>query len=1215
MHIKEVIIDGFKSYAQRTVVAGFDPLFNAITGLNGSGKSNILDAICFVLGISNLSQVRAGSLQELVYKQGQAGVSRASVTLVFNNEDKNGSPVGYEQHDELTVTRQVVIGGRNKYLVNGYNAQPSRVQNLFHSVQLNVNNPHFLIMQGRITKVLNMKPAETLSMIEEAAGTRMFETKKIAARKTMEKKEHKITEINALLEENITPTLEKLRKERSSYLEFQKTKTEIEHLERYVGAYNFYQAEGTLESSTTELKSLDASQRELKTVAAKSGSEAENLKQNVAILEKKRDTEMGSVLKELESKSGDASKHLIKDKAAWDHKKEARVAEESNLEGIKKTVETAGANIEKKLKAVKLAEDKLEKAQADLTVCKATFEEEEKRCDAIALGMTADAEGETKTFADQLKDTENAISTAETEAQQAKMKLDHSKKELKVKAPTAKKSEQAYAKQSKQLTKMESSVEAAQAKLDALKYDPTMLPALEKEFAANSTELDTVRDKVDTLQARLSRMQFSYSDPERGFDRSKVSGLVADLITVKDSEAATALEITAGSKLFNVVVDTEVTGKKLLSKGKLRSRVTIIPLNKITRSIVNDKVVSLAKREVGAENANLALSLVGFDDEVSAAMEYIFGRTLICRDMDMARKVTFNDKIKTRSVTLDGDVFDPQGTLTGGAKSKSSGILTRLSELREAQDRLQQLQTIATELKEKLSRVSASAAQYTELNEEVELKTQEMTLIRTRLEQSTLGQIISEVKALEAAVEENKQLMSTATERVTQGKAHLEEIQKEMKDFDSGRDKKIKAAEKVKVKAKEAVVKSRDKVSEATRMHQEVTLEVEAFREEVAASQDQISVVEAAVAQLLEEEAQMKSKVAERKAAFDEAEKELEDKRHKLSAYDTELQDLASSIRAHGKERNDAEIALKKLDFQKDKLQKEKKVAAQVVERMLVDHPWIAADRQYFGQAGSVFDFNTDDKSRDPKECKRRLASLQGCQEKLSKNVNMKVLSMFDKAVKEYNDLLKKKKIVEEDKAKIDAAIHELDEKKNDVLTKAHEQVNKDFGSIFSTLLPGTNAKLMPMEGKSILEGLDIKIAFGDVWKESLTELSGGQRSLVALSLILSLLLFKPAPLYILDEVDAALDLSHTQNIGQMLRTHFNKSQFVVVSLKDGMFNNANVLFKTKFVDGVSTVRRYAQSTSTSTAGKENSKASKSSARPSKRARGGRARAVLSANK
>lgn len=137
---------------------------------------------------------------------------------------------------------------------------------------------------------------------------------------------------------------------------------------------------------------------------------------------------------------------------------------------------------------------------------------------------------------------------------------------------------------------------------------------------------------------------------------------------------------------------------------------------------------------------------------------------------------------------------------------------------------------------------------------------------------------------------------------------------------------------------------------------------------------------------------------------------------------------------------------------------------------------------------------------------------------------------------------------------------------------KAWEQVNKDFGSIFSSLLPGADAKLQPCENQTVTEGLEIKIAFSGIWKESLGELSGGQRSLVALSLILAMLLFKPAPLYILDEVDAALDLSHTENIGIMLKKHFKHSQFIVVSLKDGMFNNANVVFTTRFVDGMSTV-------------------------------------------
>lgn len=179
MYIKSIVLDGFKSYGQRTEVTGFDPMFNAITGLNGTGKSNILDSICFVLGISNLthvseccfvllqasvtvynSQVRANSMQDLIYKSGQAGINKAVVSIIFDNTNPAQSPPGFENVDEITVTRQIALGGKNKYLINGVNVTGKKVQDLFCSIQLNVNNPHFLIMQGRITKVLNMKPAE-----------------------------------------------------------------------------------------------------------------------------------------------------------------------------------------------------------------------------------------------------------------------------------------------------------------------------------------------------------------------------------------------------------------------------------------------------------------------------------------------------------------------------------------------------------------------------------------------------------------------------------------------------------------------------------------------------------------------------------------------------------------------------------------------------------------------------------------------------------------------------------------------------------------------------------------------------------------------------------------------------------------------------------------------------------------------------------------------
>lgn len=240
------------------------------------------------------------------------------------------------------------------------------------------------------------------------------------------------------------------------------------------------------------------------------------------------------------------------------------------------------------------------------------------------------------------------------------------------------------------------------------------------------------------------------------------------------------------------------------------------------------------------------------------------------------------------------------------------------------------------------------------------------------------------------------------------------------------------------------------------------------------------------------------------------------------------------------------------------------------VLELIQKYEWIEQDKTYFGKVGGMYDFSVN----KPEDMERKVHQLQTLREKLSRNINTRAINLLDKEEEQYNDMLKKKKIVENDKKKILETIQHLDEKKKETLLKAWKQVNKDFGSIFSTLLPGADAKLQPVEHQAVTEGLEVKIGFSGIWKESLGELSGGQRSLVALSLILAMLLFKPAPLYILDEVDAALDLSHTENIGTMLKRHFKHSQFIIVSLKDGMFNNANVLFTTKFVDGMSTISR-----------------------------------------
>jgi len=314
MHIKEIILEGFKSYAHRTVVSGFDPHFNAITGLNGSGKSNILDAVLFVLGINNPSQVRVLNWAGLIYKKAQGDIQKASVTIVFDNLDPETSPAGYQSQPEITVTRQIMANGKNKYLINGHNAQVSAVQNLFHSVRLNINNPHFLVMQGMITKVINMKPVEILAMIEEAAGTRMYEEKKQKAIKTIEKKQSKVDEIRRvcfllhslssfsfvcvrkdkvatskliqekIVAEEIAPKLEKLRDEQKNYIQWTSNKKEIERLQRFSIAFSFVEAKRVVESNTADVAAEVANRDQLLERQANLHAEIKSIEKQISSL-------------------------------------------------------------------------------------------------------------------------------------------------------------------------------------------------------------------------------------------------------------------------------------------------------------------------------------------------------------------------------------------------------------------------------------------------------------------------------------------------------------------------------------------------------------------------------------------------------------------------------------------------------------------------------------------------------------------------------------------------------------------------------------------------------------------------------------------------------------------------------------------------------------------------------------------------------------------
>ncbi|KAF4364905.1 hypothetical protein F8388_020619 [Cannabis sativa] len=1153
MYIKEVCLEGFKSYATRTVVPGFDPFFNAITGLNGSGKSNILDSICFVLGITNLQQVRASNLQELVYKQGQAGITKATVSIVFDNSDRNRSPLGYEDHSEITVTRQIVVGGRNKYLINGKLAQPSQVQNLFHSVQLNVNNPHFLIMQGRITKVLNMKPPEILSMLEEAAGTRMYETKKDAALKTLEKKQSKVDEINNLLDQEILPALEKLRRERTQYMQWANGNAELDRLKRFCIAYDYVQAEKIRDSAVHEVEQVKAHIAEIDDNTGMMQAEIQEMETKVAELTAQKEASMGGEVKTFSDKVDALSQDLVRETSVLNSKEDNFKTENKNAQKIVSNIEDLKQSVEERASAVRRADEGAADLKKKVAELSQGLEEYEKEYQGVVAGKSSG--DEEKSLGDQLSDAKVAVGSAETEMKQLKTKISHCEKELKEKTHQLMSKRDEAVSVEKELSNRKKDVENVKKTLESLPYKEGQMEVLQKDRASELEWVQKLKDEIRNLSAQLANVQFTYRDPVRNFDRSKVKGVVAKLIKVKDSSAMTALEVAAAGKLFNVVVDTENTGKQLLQNGELRRRVTIIPLNKIQAHTVPDRVRKAAVRLVGKENAELALSLVGYDEELKVAMEYVFGSTFVCKTTDAAKEVAFSREIRTPSVTLEGDIFNPSGLLTGGSRRGGGDLLRQLHNLAEAEINLSVHQKRLAEIEARITELLPLQKKFMDLKSQLELKLYDLSLFQGRAEQNEHHKLGELVKKLEQELEEAK---SSATEKQLLYENCVNKVsvlEKSIKDHDNNREGRLKDLEK-RIKTTKSQMQSAAKDLKGHENEKEkLIMEMEAVVEECATLESQLSSLRTQIDNLRSEAEEQKEKVNSTRNILAKAQDELDLARKKMKECDSQISMPNTST------------CVKRMEM-------EQKDCSTKVDRLIEKHAWIASEKQLFGKNGTDYDFA----SRDPYKAREELEKLQAEQSGLEKRINKKVMAMFEKAEDEYNDLMSKKNIIENDKSKIKKVIEELDEKKKETLKVTWVKVNTDFGSIFSTLLPGTMAKLEPPEGGTFLDGLEVRVAFGGVWKQSLSELSGGQRSLLALSLILALLLFKPAPLYILDEVDAALDLSHTQNIGRMIKAHFPHSQFIVVSLKEGMFNNANVLFRTKFVDGVSTVQRTAVS-------------------------------------
>ncbi|KAK1224650.1 Structural maintenance of chromosomes protein 2 [Marasmius sp. AFHP31] len=1182
MRIEELVLEGFKSYPERTQITGWDPSFNAITGLNGSGKSNILDAIAFVLGLTNMSTMRAQHQADLVYKKGQAGITKASVTIVFDNSERDKSPVGYEDWKQITVTRQFALPNNSKYLVNGHRSQQQAVQSLFQSVQLNINNPNFVIMQGKITKVLNMRAPEILGMVEEAAGTRMFEERKDKARKTMAKKDKRVQEITSILGEEIMPKLDKLREEKRTYLEFQKAEQEKERLEQTLLAWRWYDASNRIVDSARQVDEGKAEIEEQKEQKKVDLDEIKTAEKNVERVTKARDNEAkkGGKLNKLQEQAAELDKELVKVRTQVEIKEKDIKDEEDQVASSEADIKNTEAACTEKEKEANKMNKSFDTLKSENTSLKDKLDSDEELLQTLQTGLSsknANAGGGGG-YMGQLQAARTRQAQGKAEEEQHKKKLSMAENELRETEARWKKVEKDAGEGKKRLDVLQGVVDECRKKLSSCGWDSQKEQDGETKIQDLRNEVEALSSRKDAVRRGLGNMDFDYPPLGPHFDPRKVKGRLGTLVSLQKENYgyATALEVTAGGKLYQVVVSDEQVGKELLKSG-LKSRVTLIPLNKIRPFEVSPQKLNAVSKSVG-ERARLALDLVGYEPELAKAMSYTFGSTIVCDNPETAKKVTFDRNIGLRSVTVDGDSYDPSGTLSGGAKAQSEDILIKVQHLIEAElnladakSRLKEAEAAWTSDKTKKKR-----DEWKRLDHDLKIKEHELQLLQDQLGESNAAKLKKSVEELREKIEQLNEDVAAAQKKQRDAEAECKQLERDMEEFKTNKDGKIDDLKKSISSQKAAFQKHNVTLKTKQKEVQTVNLELDQLKGDLETAQLQIEEMNSGIAKLRDDLAKLKRQVVAKEKEHQEARAKLEEEERHLHQFNEQIQSLQQEIKDKKAAVEQADESIASLQQKIEACRKAAEHAKNEKKKLEEANPFIVQDKAQFGKQGTKYHFA----SMNIPDLQQKALELEETVRAKKKKVNAKSANMLDDLEKRETSTKKMLSTVVKDKEKIEATIDELDREKRDTLQSTFEKVDKDFGQIFAELLPGNFAKLQPPDGQDLMDGLEVKVRLGSVWKQSLTELSGGQRSLIALSLIMALLQFKPAPMYILDEIDAALDLQHTQNIGHLFRTRFKGSQFIVVSLKEGLFTNANVLFRTQFRNGTSVVERTANRSS-----------------------------------
>lgn len=1166
MYLKKIQLQGFKSFSDKTIIE-FKNGITGIVGPNGSGKSNVSDAIRWALGEQSTKTLRSNKMEDVIFagSETKKPLGFAEVILTFDNTD-NRIPLDYS---EVAVKRKVYRSGESEYSINNSQCRLKDIRELFLDTGIGKDG-YSIIGQGKIDEILSNKPEERRFIFEEAAGIMKFKTRKEEAERKLSRTEENVIRINDILSEldkrhdylkdesekaikynEITENLNsyewdliirKIEKVKIAIEELKKSEKEIINNKDGIQSKieelrkNINQNEELLNEINIELNKTDEIYNKNSEELLKYNNERTILEESkrYSLLENdrlKRDIE----LKELKIKD-----NTIENKRELEKNLELR----EKLESARKNYEKQGVLLNEKIEL--LLKDELE------------LESEKDNLISFYNKIT-DKKGELNNSENNIHRVLNQLNETKIELENIELEINNTKIELEkivLDNNLEKEKEAIYKTQYNDLKKNEEIlIKDIETNKSIVEKNNIDLNLNQSKYNLNKNMQDSYDGYYRSVKAIMLRYKKDISLKEH------ILGVVADLIEVKN-EHSKAIDIALGSNVQNIVTKDENSGKLLIDYLKKNNlgRATFLPLNIIKGRTLDLKGIDY--NEYGI--IGLGSEIIKYDEKYKNIMENLLGRVVITKNMDYSIKLSKRLNYTVRIVTLDGDIINPGGSMTGGSSNnKGNNLISRKNTLKELEEEREKLlasnEKITDYLKIKLEEYNKSKTDILEIEEKI--KENNFKLFKYNNEIENKNNEINRLSERNIKLKESYDILNKDNIELEDVKSQLsleiETMEKENKGF---KDKIENLTENLKYSRMD-----KDKLSD----------ELTQLKIQYSSLEEELKYNEEKTIKIIEENKSLENDIDfDKKTIIENSEEsiELQEKIEKLTksidAIVSQNKILQEEKLIAQNKRDDINIGLKKY---KDEEIESYKIMEEINQGNSSIQQNITRNNVYYENYLEEFKNKFYIDYRDNMEEKHSDISY----DKLNRMINgikkeIDLLGVVNLgSIEEYEEVKERfdfmtKQVEDLNKAKNDLLkiIKDMEANMKVKFLESFETIKKNFNEVFQILFNGGKAELLIEDEKDILNsGIEIKAQPPGKKFQSLSLLSGGERSLTAVALLFSILEIKPAPFCILDEIDAALDESNIDRYTNYLTKFSNETQFIMITHRKRTMEIADMIY------------------------------------------------------